>query len=567
MTSAELAVCVVRREQRSLGSVLRIPVVRPVIDHEVPDDSALVQQLISLPPPAPLRDGGSGGTLVGRGLIHQWASSEAALREAVIRRIARAMALCSSLETGTYPTARELETWIYGEGALQLGFAELLASPVTDHRELLVAVRAHLSALEKVRAGFSAVSAIDAARAAIVSRIRAIEPRKIVAFAQYAETASMLFRRLVAGGRVAMLASHGARVAGGSLTRAEALARFAPTASGVRKPVAAEIIDLLLTTDLLSEGVNLQDASTVVHLDLPWTVARMEQRVGRAARLGSRHKEVSVHRIRPPRSASLILGGENIVARKWRVANKTVGTASIPANAERLRSVLQSWLTRDGTRDADLHHPQREGRAERRMDNGHPTPVATVAASRRGFLSAVSAGGVELLLAGSTERISLDLADQIEVCLRASGMEMSTDLVTATRIMAAIHEWWGAYEASAAAGLTSSGASRRQEITRRIDASIESAPLHLRASRIRAATRARRVATSQQCAAIERELAELADSELPPDDWLSAIVGLDPGETDDEHADRSSAGLKVHAILVLQVTPHRSRSPLAPESP
>ena len=46
---------------------------------------------------------------------------------------------------------------------------------------------------------------------------------------------------------------------------------------------------LLLTTDLASEGVNLQDASVVVHLDLPWTAARLEQRVGRVARLASAH--------------------------------------------------------------------------------------------------------------------------------------------------------------------------------------------------------------------------------------------------------------------------------------
>ena len=42
-------------------------------------------------------DGGLGGALIGRGLVHQWASSEAALREAIRRRVARAAALCASL--------------------------------------------------------------------------------------------------------------------------------------------------------------------------------------------------------------------------------------------------------------------------------------------------------------------------------------------------------------------------------------------------------------------------------------------------------------------------------------
>src|SRR5437762_7053666 len=113
----------------------------------------------------------------------------------------------------------------------------------------------------------------------------------------------MLFRRLARSGKVAMLTSPGARVAGGPLTRTEAITRFAPGATGSRNPTPAEAIDLLLTTDLISEGVNLQDADTVIHLDIPWTAARMEQRVGRVARLGSRHAEVRVHAIRPPLSA------------------------------------------------------------------------------------------------------------------------------------------------------------------------------------------------------------------------------------------------------------------------
>ena len=39
--------------------------------------------------------------------------------------------------------------------------------------------------------------------------------------------------------------------------------------------------DVLIATDLLSEGLNLQDAARVVHYDLPWSPARLAQRVGR----------------------------------------------------------------------------------------------------------------------------------------------------------------------------------------------------------------------------------------------------------------------------------------------
>jgi SNF2 family DNA or RNA helicase len=45
---------------------------------------------------------------------------------------------------------------------------------------------------------------------------------------------------------------------------------------------------VLLGTDAMSAGVNLQNASYVVHMDLPWSYARYEQRIGRAWRKGQK---------------------------------------------------------------------------------------------------------------------------------------------------------------------------------------------------------------------------------------------------------------------------------------
>jgi hypothetical protein len=52
-------------------------------------------------------------------------------------------------------------------------------------------------------------------------------------------------------------------------------------------------------TDVAAEGLDLQRAARVVHYDLPWTPMRLEQREGRAVRLGSRHAEVEVVRFVP----------------------------------------------------------------------------------------------------------------------------------------------------------------------------------------------------------------------------------------------------------------------------
>jgi hypothetical protein len=55
----------------------------------------------------------------------------------------------------------------------------------------------------------------------------------------------------------------------------------------------------LVVTDVAAEGLDLQRAARVVHYDLPWTPMRLEQREGRAVRLGSRYSEVEVVRFAP----------------------------------------------------------------------------------------------------------------------------------------------------------------------------------------------------------------------------------------------------------------------------
>jgi len=561
MTSAELALCVVRREHEHLPESLPIPAIAPTIYHDLPDDCVLVERLMNLPPPIPVRDGGLGGVLIGRSLVHQWASSEAALIEAVRRRIARAGALCTSLEAGTYPTALELETWIYGDGVLQLGFPELLSAPSVENPDLLRTVRVHLEALQQIRAHFASLTRIDAGRAEVLASISASRRDcKVVAFAQYAETVSMFFRRLAPRGGVAMLTSHGARVVGGALTRKDAIGRFAPHASGSPEPAPAEAIDLLLTTDLLSEGVNLQDGEVVVHLDIPWTAARMEQRVGRVARLGSRHTAVSVHVIRPPRSASEVLGSESIVRHKWHVARNVVGTSAsnpapesdvaavssqtdhsaaegAPAQSERLRSMLQGWITNA----ADEPQSQRAAPI-----------VATVASDRPGFLAAVSADDVPQLVVGFDEKVSTDLEAQIAACLNIRFHEIPTGIGEVVRAAETIRNWFVGETASAVAGLAESSSLRRRAITTRIDLAIEDAPPHLRVTRLITAARARKVATKQQCAAVERELDALLHSDLAADQWLSAMASLQPNEIAPRGPTRSSECFKIHAILLMR---------------
>lgn len=80
--------------------------------------------------------------------------------------------------------------------------------------------------------------------------------------------------------------------------RQRAIDRFCPGGDidGAAPPVRAEDeVDVLLSTDVLSEGQNLQQAQAVISYDMPWNPQRVVQRNGRVIRLRSQHDEVYLY--------------------------------------------------------------------------------------------------------------------------------------------------------------------------------------------------------------------------------------------------------------------------------
>jgi hypothetical protein len=79
------------------------------------------------------------------------------------------------------------------------------------------------------------------------------------------------------------------------MPRNSVLAGFAPAAQGgVRR-----LPHVLITTEVAAEGLDLQGARRIIHYDLPWNPARLEQREGRARRLGSAHDVIQVVTFEP----------------------------------------------------------------------------------------------------------------------------------------------------------------------------------------------------------------------------------------------------------------------------
>ena len=151
--------------------------------------------------------------------------------------------------------------------------------------------------------------------------------RKTIVFAGARATVRYLTRRFRSRRTAAVVGDHGL-LAGGRASTAEVLRAFAPRSQGAVNPPAALETDLLIATDLLSEGLSLQDAARVVHYDIPWSPARLAQRVGRIDRLGSTEADIETVTFLPPPVLAEALRLEERHARKIR-AQLSVSTAQV----------------------------------------------------------------------------------------------------------------------------------------------------------------------------------------------------------------------------------------------
>jgi hypothetical protein len=135
---------------------------------------------------------------------------------------------------------------------------------------------------------------------------RPINPanRKVLIFTAFADTADYLYSNL-APQLLSQLHLHSAKVTGkdrpASTLKAgydfqELLTLFSPRSKEKAAVLPGELneIDLLIGTDCISEGQNLQDCDYVINYDIHWNPVRIIQRFGRVDRIGSPNKTIQL---------------------------------------------------------------------------------------------------------------------------------------------------------------------------------------------------------------------------------------------------------------------------------
>lgn len=155
-----------------------------------------------------------------------------------------------------------------------------------------------------------------------------LKKQKIVVFTESKETGDYLYDQLLDQfpGQLMFYSSAGGRHTSQTLLSKHTVARdlirenYDPNSKE-----QANDLRILLTTDVLAEGINLHRSNVLINYDLPWNPTRVLQRAGRVNRLGSKHPDVFIYNFFPTTQSDEHLGLEENITNKLQLFHDILG--------------------------------------------------------------------------------------------------------------------------------------------------------------------------------------------------------------------------------------------------
>lgn len=153
-----------------------------------------------------------------------------------------------------------------------------------------------------------------------------LNDKRILVFTESLETGEYLFGKIKEkfGSKVLFFSSNGGLIEDERLVKSEARRKitnnYDPRA---REP--EDDIQILISTDVLAEGVNLHRSFSVINYDLPWNPTRVLQRVGRVNRVGTENEEIHIYNFFPTDESDEHLGLEDNIKSKIQAFHDTLG--------------------------------------------------------------------------------------------------------------------------------------------------------------------------------------------------------------------------------------------------
>ena len=164
---------------------------------------------------------------------------------------------------------------------------------------------------------------------------------KVLVFSQFSDTVDYLSHELAARGLREFKG-----VTGDTEDPAMAARRFSPRSNRLGPPVpVADELRVLIATDVLSEGQNLQDAAIVVNYDLPWAIIRLIQRAGRVDRIGQEAEQILCYSFLPAEGVERLIRLRSRVRQRLHENAEVVGTDETFFEDEHHDDVLRDLFT------------------------------------------------------------------------------------------------------------------------------------------------------------------------------------------------------------------------------
>lgn len=172
---------------------------------------------------------------------------------------------------------------------------------------------------------------------------------KVLIFTQFADTVRYLDEQLRARGLTKV-----AGVTGDSDDPTVLAWRFSPVSNDKRGRVSPdEELRVLIATDVLSEGQNLQDCAVVVNYDLPWAIIRLIQRAGRVDRIGQRVENILCYSFLPADGVERIIRLRSRVRQRLQENAEVLGTDEAFFEGDSRQRILDLYHEKAGILDGE----------------------------------------------------------------------------------------------------------------------------------------------------------------------------------------------------------------------
>ena len=374
--------------------------------------------------------------LLRSGLLKRFESSPHAFAETCDRMATSHDAFLSLLEVGRVATGEALADWVATDSDdiedVDL-YLDAHVSVTDDAAQYEVGrLRSHVARDRDLLRSFvetarTVTRADDPTLAELVQQLAAIaaeaeatglgdedvqDRRKVLIFSYYADTVDWIVEFLEeVSATDPRLAPYRGRIASlsgstGSPNKESVVWGFAPRTTDAPEGFDEDRYDIVVTTDVLAEGVNLQQARHIINYDLPWNPMRLVQRHGRIDRIGSRHAEVFIRCVFPDARLDDLLGLEERLHRKLTQAAASIGVGEVlPEQAgrdisftetreeiERIRREDAGLFERGGTARGALSGEEYRQELRRAVEQGYGDLIESLPWGSGSGMAVVDAG-------------------------------------------------------------------------------------------------------------------------------------------------------------------------------